>query len=317
MTDLGYALISEEHGPDALVDNAVRAEEVGFEYATISDHFHPWTSTQGESPFVWSTIGAIARETEEIELGTAVTCPTGRIHPAIVAQAAATAATMLPDRFFLGLGTGEALNEHVVGEHWPPHHVRLEKLVEAVDVIRTLWDGGMHSHDGEHFTVENAQLFTLPDDPPPLYLAADGESSGRAAADVGDGIISTAPREGVVDTYAESADDPGPKHGQLTVCWAETEDEAVETAYEQWPNTALAGELTQLLPTPTHFEQACGMVEKEDVAEKIVAGDDADEYIHQIEQFVDAGYDRVHVHQIGPDQEGFLEFAREEILPSF
>jgi G6PDH family F420-dependent oxidoreductase len=317
MTDLGYALISEEHGPDDLVDYAVRAEDAGFEYATISDHYHPWTSTQGESPFVWSTIGGIARETEEIRLGTAVTCPTVRIHPAIIAQAAATAGSMMPGRFFLGVGTGEALNEHVVGERWPPHHVRLDKLTEAIDVIRTLWEGGMHSHDGDHFTADTAQVHTLPDDLPPIVMSADGETSGRAAADYAEGIISTAPREGVADAYTENADDPGPRYGQLTVCWAETEAEAIETAHEQWPNTALTGELTQILPTPTHFEQACRMVGEDDVAEQIVAGDDADEYIDQIEQFADAGYDHVHVHQIGPDQEGFIEFAREELLPSY
>ncbi|MEA5410057.1 TIGR03557 family F420-dependent LLM class oxidoreductase [Haloarculaceae archaeon H-GB2-1] len=174
MPELGYALSSEEHGPDDLVDYAVRAESVGFEHALLSDHYHPWVRRQGESPFVWSTLGGIARETESLQVGTGVTCPIKRLHPALVAQASATAASMFDDRFFLGVGTGENLNEHVVGGRWPPHPERLAMLEEAVGIIRDLWTGEERSHHGEYFDVENATLFTVPDETPPLYVAAGG-----------------------------------------------------------------------------------------------------------------------------------------------
>ena len=313
---LGYAISSEEHAPDALVRNARRAEAIGFEYALISDHFHPWTSRQGESPFVWGVIGAIAEATDDLRLGTGVTCPTIRMHPAIVAHAAATAAVQLPDRFFLGVGTGENLNEHVHGDRWPPHDVRLEMLEEAVDVIRSLWEGGMQSHRGTHYTVENAQLFTLPDSPPPIHVAAGGPSAASAAAEIGDGLITTAPDAGLVDTFSDAGGD-GPTYGQMTACWAETADEAREIAYEWWPNGAIGGELGQLLPTPAHFEQAAELVEPEDLAETIPTGPDPDEHVETIETYADAGYDHVYVHQIGPDQEGFFEFYEEEVLPRF
>src|SRR2546425_3414503 len=197
MLDLGYSLSSEEHGPSDLVRFAYRAEQAGFSFASISDHYHPWTSKQGQSPFVWSVIGGIAATTKKIRLGTGVTCPTMRIHPAVIAQAAATAAAMMPGRFFLGVGTGENLNEHIVGRKWPPLVVRQEMLEEAVSVIRLLWEGRNKSHHGLHFTVENARLFTLPAKPPPIFVAAGGKNMGKLAARIGDGLI-TAGDEGTV-----------------------------------------------------------------------------------------------------------------------
>lgn len=183
MTEIGYALSSELHDATTLADQAARAERAGFDYVSVSDHYHPWIREQGQSPFVWTTLGAIARATEEIEVGTGVTCPTMRIHPAILAQATATTAALFDGRFFFGVGTGEALNEHVLGDHWPSHDVRLDMLTEAIEVIRTLWCGEMSSHYGEHYTVENAQLFTLPDEPPPIYRrerpSAAGSSGNR------------------------------------------------------------------------------------------------------------------------------------------
>ncbi len=164
MTQIGYTISSEEHGPNELVDHAVRAEEVGFEFASISDHYHPWISQQGNAPFVWSTLGGVARATDDLPVGVGVNCPIMRMHPAIVAQAAATAATMFEGKFFLGVGTGERLNEHVTGEHWPEHAVRTEMLEEAIEIIRKLWQGGQQSYYGDHFTVENARLYTLPEE---------------------------------------------------------------------------------------------------------------------------------------------------------
>jgi G6PDH family F420-dependent oxidoreductase len=319
MVELGYALSSEEHDPNRLVGYAADAEDAGFSFAVVSDHYHPWTTTQGESPFVWSVLGGIARETDSLEVGTGVTCPIRRTHPAIVAQAAATAGVMLPDRFFLGVGTGERLNEHVVGGDWPPHHVRLDMLEEAVGVIRELWQGGMHSHRGDHFTVEDARVFTLPPDDqlPPIHVAAGGKQTAEAAASFGDGLVSTSPDADLVETFADAGGGDAPRYGQVTVCWAESEAEARRTAREWWPNGALPGELGQLLPTPTHFEQAAELVTEDDVAEAMVLGPDAQDHVDRVEAFADAGFDHVYVHQVGPDQEGFLRFYESEVLPSF
>lgn len=317
MAEIGYALSSEEHPPMDLVDYAERAEDVGFEFASISDHYHPWTSQQGNSPFVWSVLGAIAERTDDLRVGTGVTCPIERIHPAVVAQAAATTAAMRPDRFYLGLGTGENLNEHVTGAKWPPHPVRLEMLAEATDVIRRLWSGENVNHRGEHFTVENARLFTLPETPPPIYVAASGVETATSVGAWADGLVSTAPKEELVSAFADASDDDPARYGQVTVCWAEREAAARETAHEWWPNTALPGELAQDLPTPVHFEQAAQLVTADDVAETVVCGPDADRHIDGIQTFVDAGFDHVYVHQVGPDQRGFFSFYEEEVLPSF
>src|SRR6185436_3093586 len=199
--ELGYWISSEEHSPNDLVYSAQRAEEMGFRFALISDHFHPWSDRQGHSPFVWSVIGAIAHATQHLRLGTAVTCPTTRLHPAIIAQASATAATMMPGRFFLGVGTGENLNEHILGQRWPPSDVRRDMLAEAVEVIRLLWGGGEQSHHGKYYTVENARLYTLPDEPPPLFIAASGKNSAQLAGHLGDGLIAVAPLRELVESF--------------------------------------------------------------------------------------------------------------------
>ncbi len=315
MTNIGYTLSSEERGPNTLVENAVRAEEVGFGYALISDHFHPWTSTQGNSPFVWSTLGGVAEATDSLELGTGVTCPTVRMHPTTVAHASATTAAMFDGRFFLGVGTGENLNEHVNGDRWPPFDVRLEMLTEAVEVIRKLWSGENVTHRGEHYTVENARLFTLPAEDPPIYVSGTGPKSTRTAREIGDGLVGTAPQASLIETFAEEND--GPRYGQVTVCYAESESQARTTAHEWWPNVALQGELGQLLPTPKHFEQAVEMVSEDDVAERVACGPDPDDHIELIETYADAGYDHVYVHQVGPNQAGFFDFYEREVLPSF
>lgn len=315
MTNLGYALATEEHGPDDLVENAARVEETGFGYALISDHFHPWTSSQGNTPFVWSTLGGIAEATDSLEIGTGVTCPGVRIHPAVTAHAAATAATMFDGRFFFGVGTGENLNEHVTGDRWPSFEIRMELLNEAIDVIRKLWTGTNVTHHGAHYTVENARLFTLPDEEPPIYVSGTGLQSARVAGELGDGLISTAPKEDLVEMFKERND--GPRYGQVTVCYAESESVARATAHEWWPNIAIEGELGQLLPTPTHFEQAATMVSKEDVAGLVACGPDPDTHIEMIETFTDAGFDHVYVHQVGPNQADFFDFYEQDILPSF
>lgn len=316
MPELGYALSSEEHDPKDLVRNATRAEQAGFEFALISDHYHPWVNAQGESPFVWGTLGGIACETDTLRVGTGVTCPILRVHPAIIAQAAATAGVMFEGRFFLGVGTGERLNEHVTGMRWPPHHVRLEMLEEAVRVIRQLWSGKTTNHDGEHYTVENARLFTIPDEQPAIAVAASGTEAAKTAGRIGDAIVGTSPTTDVVEAFADTMGD-APRYGQATVCWGTTEDDARETVHKWWPNAALPGALGQELPTPVHFDQAVELVSQEDAVNHIPCGPDPERHIETITQFEDAGFDHVYVHQVGPDQRGFIEFYEEEVLPTF
>jgi G6PDH family F420-dependent oxidoreductase len=312
--EIGYALSSEEHGPADLVRYAALAEERGFGYALVSDHFHPWTDRQGQSAFVWAVVGAIAQATTRLRLGTGVTCPTMRTHPAIIAHAAATAAALMPDRFFLGLGTGENLNEHVLGDAWPEGEVRLEMLTEAVEVIRLLWEGGYQSHRGRHYTVEQARLYTLPEEPPPIVIAADKPEAAKLAATAGDGLVGTSPDGEVLAEFEQAGGGGKPRYGQVTVCWAADEASARKTALEWWPNAALQGELSQELALPRHFEQAAALVSEEDVAETVVCGPDPEAHRAAIQEYADAGYDHVYVHQVGPDQEGFLDFYASEIL---
>lgn len=315
MAQLGYALSSEEHTPNDLVRHAQRAEEVGFSFALISDHYHPWVSEQGHSAFVWSVIGGIAQVTRRLRLGTGVTCPTMRIHPAVIAQAAATAAVMLPDRFFLGVGTGENLNEHILGEHWPPFDVRKAMLEEAIEVIRLLWDGETASFWGNFYTVEDARLFTLPAAPIPLMVAASGPQMAATAGQIGDGLISTAPDAEIVQAFQTTGDTARPCIGQLTVCWAPTVAEARETAYRIWPNAGLQGQLSQELRSVALFEQAAKTLSKEQVTKEIVCGPDAQAHLEKIQKYIDAGFDHVYIHQIGPDQEGFFRFYERAVLP--
>jgi coenzyme F420-dependent glucose-6-phosphate dehydrogenase len=315
MTDFGLALSSEEHGPNDLVGLARRAEETGLEFAMISDHFHPWTDAQGQSPFVWSVIGGIGQATERIRLGTGVTCPTIRIHPAIIAHAAATSAAMMEGRFFLGLGTGENLNEHVVGEAWPAPDERLAMLDEAIEVIRLLWKGGYQTYRGEFYDVEQARLYTLPDEPPPIAVAAAKPLAAELAGRSGDAFINTSPDRETIETFEAAGGRGKPKYGGITCCWAASEEEGAKTACEIWPNAALGGDLGYELPLPAHFEQATADVTPDDLAEAIPCGPDADRYVEDIRQYEQAGYTHIYFHQIGYDQEGFLRFWRDELEP--
>ncbi len=316
MTEIGIALSSEEHTPPNLVRYASMAEETGFTFALISDHFHPWTDRQGHSAFVWDVIGAISQRTERLILGTGVTCPTVRIHPAIIAQAAATAATLMPGRFFLGVGSGENLNEHIFGDRWPPSDVRQEMLEEAVEVMRLLWRGGMQNHDGNHYLVENARIYDLPDEPVPVLVAASGQEAAKLAGRIGDGLISTAPKKELVDSFrAAGGKATMPRYGQFTVSWAKTQKAAVATALEWWPTAAVPGELSQELPLPAHFEQASANVTEEQITRAIVCGPDAQPILDKVAEFAEAGFSHVYIHQVGPDQEGFMRFAERELLP--
>ena len=317
MTAIGYTLSSEEHRPSDLVDYAQRAETAGFDFLSVSDHFHPWVSEQGEAPFVWSTLGGVATATEDVDVGVGVSAPIQRFHPVIYAQAAATVAAMFEDRaFYAGVGTGENLNEHVLGDCWPEHAVRMEMLEEAVSVIRKLWSGREVSHYGNHYTVENARLFTLPEEPPPVCVSAYGERAATAAADFSDGFWSVGPKE-TIEVWEDNGGE-GPRFCQLQACVAETEEEAVETAHRLWPNSGLPGELSAELATPALFEQATGMVSTEDIAEgSIITDPDPQAHVDGIETAIDAGYDHVYTMQIGDDQQAMLELYEKEVLPSF
>lgn len=315
MAKFGIALSSEEHGPLQLSDLAARAEQVGFDFALISDHFHPWTSRQPHSPFVWSVLGAISQTTRRLSIGTGVTCPLIRLHPALVAQAAATTAAMLEGRFFLGLGTGENLNEHILGGRWPTAPQRQEMLFEAVELIRKLWKGETVTHYGRYFTVEDARIFTLPKQLPPIALAAGGERMAELAGQIGDALISTAPDEKLVTAFRKAGGQGKPCYGQVAVCWGEDETRARRTALEWWPNSALPSPLNTELRCVKHFDQAIKSVTEEQVAKKVPCGPDPKVHRQAVEKFLEAGFDHVYVHQVGPDQVGFMRFYQAHVLP--
>ena len=314
MTTYGYWLSSEEHPPLDLVRDARRAEEAVFEFAMISDHFHPWLDAQGHSPFVWSVIGGIAAATERLRLGTGVTCPLIRLHPAIVAQAAATCGALLPGRFFLGVGTGENLNEHVTGARWPAPDERISMLQEALELIRLLWEGDEQTHRGEHYTVDHARLYTLPEEPIPIVVAADKPNAAELAGSLGDGLITTAPDDGIVSTYREAGGD-GPRYGQVRLCWAEDAEEAKQTACRLWRHSGLGGTLSQELPRPSDFDAVAESVTPEMATEGVPCGSDPEPVVELVRAWEGAGFDHVALHQIGPDQAGFFRFWEQELRP--
>ncbi len=311
---IGYFLSSEEWGPAELVELAVKAKAAGFEGLWISDHYHPWNDEQGHSPFVWSVIGAIARAAPGMKLTTAVTCPTVRIHPALVAQAAATSAILLDGNFCLGLGSGEALNEHILGDRWPAADERLEMLEEAVEVIRLLWQGGSRNHRGRHYRVENARVYDLPEASPPILISGFGPKSIDLAGRVGDGFCTVEPDADAVARFRSNGGEDKPVHGGIKVCWAADEGRALETAHRLWPNDALPGELAQVLPTTRHFEQASELVAPEQIAEIVPCGPDPDKHLEAIGKYAEAGFDELYVQQIGPEQDAFFDAYKEHVL---
>jgi G6PDH family F420-dependent oxidoreductase len=314
MTKFGYFLSSEEHSPRELVRQARLAEQAGFEALWISDHYHPWLDEQGESSFVWSVIGALA-EAVSLPITTAVTCPLIRIHPAVIAQAAATSALLTEGRFVLGVGTGEALNEHILDSRWPPANERLEMLEEAIDLMRRLWSGKLVTHHGEHYDVDTARLYSVPDQPPPIYMSGFGDKAAELAGRLADGFICVKPDAELLKTFRSAAGTDKVAQGGLKVCWAPDEAQARRTAYRLWPNDLIPGEAAQLLPLPRHFGQLAELVTEEMVGESVACGPDPERHIGALGAFVDAGYDEVYVNQIGPDQEGFFSFYAEQVLP--
>jgi G6PDH family F420-dependent oxidoreductase len=316
---IGYFLSSEEYTPAQLVDQAWRAEQAGFEALWISDHFHPWNDEQGQSPFVWSLIGAISQVCS-LPVTTSVTCPTIRIHPAIVAQAAATASVLLDGRFVLGVGSGEALNEHVTGARWPSATVRLDMLEEAVEVMRKLWSGDSVTHHGAHYTVENARIYTMPAAPPPVYLSGFGEQSATLAGRIGDGYISPMPDTDLLGTFRSAGGAGKPTQAGYKVCWSDDDAAAVATAHRLWANSGLPGECAQVLPSPRHFEQLSQLVTPDMTRESIAYGNDVQRHVQAFRPFADAGFDEVYISQMGGTDpassvEGFFRFYRDSVLP--
>jgi coenzyme F420-dependent glucose-6-phosphate dehydrogenase len=308
--EIGYWLASEEHPPKTLVENAKLAEDAGFSHVLISDHIHPWVDAQGHSPFVWGVIGAIAEATERIQLGTAVTCPLIRTHPAIVAHAAATAQSLMDGRFFLGVGTGENLNEHVLGDKWPRADVRLAMLDEAIDVIRALLGGEYETFRGKHYTVEQTRLYDAPKEPPPIIVAAKAEQAAKLAAAKGDGTMNTKPDADVVKLFKE-AGGTGPIYGKVAGAFASSEDEARKLAKERQPNSAMGGDLSTELALPRDFEAVGELVREEDLEGALVFGEDPAKWREQIEEFERAGFTHVALHHVGVEQREFIEFARQ------
>jgi G6PDH family F420-dependent oxidoreductase len=314
MVSYGYILMCEEFGPRELVEQAKMAEQAGFERLWISDHFHPWLDEQGQSPFVWSVIGALSQVTS-LPITTAVTCPIIRIHPAIIAQAAATAAVQCTGGFTLGVGSGEALNEHVLGDRWPAPAERLEMLDEAIDVIRALHTGEVVNHRSKHYTVEQARIYTLPAQPVPIYVSAFGPKAVRHAAERADGLCTLIPDAGLVRRYRE-AGGTGPVQGGLKLCWAESEEAGLRTAHRLCRSDLLPGNLVLNLPAPSEFEAATALVTEEAVGRQIPCGPDPERHVEAVRRFVDAGFDEVYVEQVGGDHEKFFEAWSSQMLPA-
>ena len=312
-TTYGWFLCAEEYTPAELVEQAVAAERAGFDALWVSDHFHPWNDEQGQSVFVWGLIGALSQACS-LPVTTAVTCPTTRIHPAIVAQAAATAAVQLEGRFRLGVGTGEALNEHVLGDAWPSYDVRMERLVEAVALMRRLWQGDFVTSAGRHYEVQNARIYTLPDEPIPVYVSAFGPKAVDVAAEIGDGYVGATPEPDLVTRFKQGSGGK-PAQAGCKAAWAPTVEEGVDHAFRLWRQQFLPGELSQVLPSVRHLEQATELVTRDQVADGVVAGPDPEPHVAQLGTYVDAGYDEVYVAPMGPHAVAMIEAYGREVLP--
>src|SRR4051812_39352883 len=315
VVDWGYTMMCEQTGPRELVADVAAAERAGFDFAVISDHYFPWLDEQGHSPYAWSVLGAAAWATERIPLMTYVTCPTFRYHPAVVAQKAATVQLLSQGRFTLGLGAGENLNEHVVGQGWPSVDVRHERLEEAVEIIRALLAGGYVNHRGRHFQVESARLWDLPDSPPPIGIAVSGPQSCELAGRLADVMVAVEP-DGELGRMFDDAGGAGkPRVGQIPVSFDTDRDKAVQRAHEQFRWFGGGWKVNAELPGPAGFAGASSSVRPEDVAEQVPCGADPDEFVEKVRPFVDAGFTHVALVQIGGDQQTpFVEWAERELL---
>jgi len=315
MVRFGYKLMSEEHGPLALVENARHAERAGFDFVAISDHYHPWLKSHGHSPFAWSVLGAVAAQTSSIGIATAVTCPFLRYHPAIIAQAAATIAVISGERFALGLGAGERLNEHVIGTGWPSASIRHEMLEEAIDIIRLLWQGGTQSYFGRYVKLENARIYDLPKHAPQILVAISGRRSAKMAAEKADGIFATESENSLIEAWASQGGGKGPKYVEVAVSWAPTKEEALRVAHERFRFGALGWRVMADLPNVENFEAASRFVRPEDIQDLIPCGPDVEAHAARINRALEAGFDHVVIIPVGPNQAGFFKFWEEKLQP--
>jgi len=317
MVQIGYTMMTEQAGPRALVNDLVAAERAGFDFSVTSDHYFPWLGSQGHAPYAWSVLGAAAQATERIPLMTYVTCPTVRYHPAVVAQKAATMQLLSEGRFRLGLGSGENLNEHVVGAGWPSPQVRHAMLEEAVEIIRALFAGDNVNHRGEHYDVANARLWDLPDELPPIGIAVSGERSCELAGRLADLVIATEPKPELVEAFDQYGGTGKPRVGQLPVCYDTDRDAAVARAHDQFRWAVGGWPVNSELPGPSGFEGATQFVTREDVAEAIPCGDDVTAFVDAVRPFADAGFTEVALVQVGGEQQRpFIDWAEKELLPA-
>jgi G6PDH family F420-dependent oxidoreductase len=303
----GYKLAAEGFGPKDLIEQAVRAEQAGFDFVEISDHYHPWLDVQGHSAFAWTVLGAIAARTDRIGLATGVTCPTVRYHPAIIAQAAATLAIVSDNRFTLGLGTGERLNEHVVGRGFPSVRGRQEMLREALEIIHLLWQGGYQSYEGKHLQLEDARVFDLPDRLPLIAVAAGGKNAARMAAELGSGLFTTEPRADLVEAF-RGAGGSGPRYAEVPMAWATTVEAGVQEAFRTSRWAVTGWKIMSELPNPVNFDAVSQTVTEDDIREHFAVGPDAEPYVQAVKTYVDAGYDHIVLQNTGPDPDGFIDF---------
>jgi G6PDH family F420-dependent oxidoreductase len=312
----GYTLMCEQAGPAQLVRDAAAAEEAGFDFAVISDHYFPWLTEQGHAPFAWSVLGAVAQATDALPLMTFVTCPIRRYHPVVVAQMAATTALLAPGRFSLGLGAGENLNEHVVGGGWPPVDVRHEMLTEAVQIIRDLWQGQEITRHGRHFQVQNARVFDLPDNAPPVGIAASGPASCRLAGTHADALIAVEPDSELVSCFRVAGGTGKPCYGQQPMAYDADRAVAVARAHRQFRWFGAGWRVNAELAGPAAFDAASRYVRAEDVAESIPCGDDVHAVVAAARKWAQAGFTHLALLQIGGDaQQDYLAWAEKELLP--
>ncbi len=317
MPNFGLKLMSELRSARTLVTHARAAEATGFDFVSISDHFHPWLPEHDHSPFAWSVLGAVAHATDDIDIATGVTCPIGRYHPAIIAQAAATVASMTDRRFILGVGAGERLNEHVTGQRFPAVDERHEMLGEAVDIMRALWTGRWTTMRGRHFCVEDARLFDLPERPIELVMAVSGPTSLDLAQRVdADGIMATDPEPSLVDGWVAEGGDRTSTWTEVPFAWAPDEAEGLRLAHERFRFAVPGWKVMAELPNPVNFAAACATVRPQDVGELVPHGPDPRRYIEAIRSYIDAGFENIAIVPVGDDLAGTLRFWTEEVEPA-
>ena len=325
---IGYAAMLERFPPAEAVALAALAESHGFTGTMATDHFQPWVPAQGESSFVWSVLAAIGERTTG-DLGPGVTTPSFRMHPAVVAQASATLASLFPGRHWLGIGSGEALSEHIVGAYWPEAPERINRMFEAVDVIKRLFTGSLAGrdvrHSGQHFKLESTRLWTMPDAAPEILVAASGPVTARRAGRTVDGFITTgAPNDRLVPLIARFADgareagrdpDTMPKVLQVHLSWATTDEEAMRNALVEWPNGGMRFARSDIR-SPFEFEQLARTVRPEDFAGRMVVSADPDVHRADLQRYLDLGFDRIYLHNVGRNQAEFLEVFGRDVLPA-